>query len=267
MRKFLFLLLVPVLLAGCMARWPEPTEATTETTAAPTVETTTVATTIAATEPATVATTEPGPVYHSGLKADGSFDEGTWFIGDSMTCILVENYLTPMGLIGEANYAGKYGAHVTAFFDGTRMSHYSYNHCAFRPEHEEMTYEAVGAALGEKATAIYIMFGTNYFEYQFSESYSRILDYLLETCPNATIHMQLIPWGHESTVKYEEVNGLLRAIYERYREQGVERLMLIDTFTAIGRNPDEGLIHLAPQGNENWYKAICDHAREQGLSQ
>ncbi len=263
--KAVCLLLVMLMLTACGAP-AEPTVPETTAATEPATEPTTEPATEPTTEPTTVPT-EPPVVLHSGLREDGSFDEGTWFIGDSMTCILVENYLRPHGLLGDANYTGKYGAHITAFFDDTVMSYTSYNHCAFRPEHERMGYDDVAVLLGEQATAIYMMWGTNYTWNAYADAYIEIVDFLLETCPNATIHLELIPWGWDELIRYELVNGWIQEAYAHYQEIGEERVFLIDTFTAIGENTDEHLIHLSEQGNENWYNAIVAHAEANGLVQ
>ena len=267
MRRKILALVLAALLAFAMAACASAPEETVPTTAAP--ETTVPVTTEAATEPTVEETTEPTEpplVLHSGLREDGSFDEGTLFIGDSMTCILVENYLKPNGLLGDANYTGKYGAHITAFFDDTVMSYTSYNHCAFRPEHEGMGYDEVAAQLGEDATAIYMMWGTNFTWNAYADAYIEVTDYLLEVCPNATVHLQLIPYGAPDLIFCDTVNGWIREAYAHYQQIGQERVMLIDTYTAIGKNTDEGHIHLSAQGNENWYNAIVDHAKENNLS-
>lgn len=242
-----------------------------ETTVAPAVQ---EETTIPVTEPATVATepttipTEPQPVLHSGLKEDGTFDEGTWFIGDSMTHILVTDYLKPNNLIGEANYTAKYGSQITAFFGDVKMQYNSYNKCAFNPEFENMEYDEVAQLLGEKATAIYIMWGTNFTWNAYADMYIELAEYLMETCPNATIHLQLIPWaGNNELVRYELVNEWIREAYAHFQEIGEERVMLIDTYEGIGRNTDQGYIHLNNIGNENWYKSILDHAKTHNLAQ
>ena len=250
------LLLAMLLLCACTAP-AEPTVPET-TQIVPTTELATVPTT----EP-----TEPPLVLHSGLREDGSFDEGTWFIGDSMTCILVEDYLEPEGFLGDANYTGKYGAQITAFFDGTVMDPKAIGRCVCRPEHEKLRYEDVAVELGEQATAIYIMFGTNYTWNAYADAYIELTDFLLETCPNATVHLQLIPWGSGKNIKFDRVNEWVREAYAHYQEKGEQRVFLIDTFTAIGRNTDKGYIHLNKQGNENWYNAIVAHAEENNLSQ
>lgn len=233
-----------------------------ESTEAPPVEPT-----VPSTEAPTEESTAPVTVQHSGLKPDGSFDSGTWFMGDSMTCILITDYLKPNNLIGEAVYTGKYGANMFAFFDDTVMSYTSYNKCVFRPEHEGLGYDDVAVLLGEQATAIYMMWGTNYFWTMDANSYIELVDFLLETCPNATIHMQLIPWGLENIVRYDLVNVWIQEAYAHYQEIGEDRVFLIDTYTAIGRNHDSGNIHLNYTGNENWYTAIVEHAKNNNLSQ
>lgn len=269
LKKYVWLLIGLIAILSITACGTEPAETPTtpetvpETTAAtePVTEPTT-----AATEP-TTAPTEPPVVLHSGLREDGSFDEGTWFIGDSMTCILVNNYLRPNELLGDANYTGKYGAHITAFFGETIMDPSFGYKCVFRPEHERMHYYEVAEALGEQATAIYMMWGTNFTWNAYADAYIEIVDFLLETCPNATIHLELIPWGYEKMVEYETVNGWIREAYDHYQQIGEERVFLIDTFTAIGKNHDSGFIHLNDQGNENWYNAIVEHAKTNNLVQ
>ena len=93
------------------------------------------------------------------------------------------------------------------------------------------------------------------------------MDFLLETCPNATIHLQLIPWGYEKYVMFDTVNEWIWEAYAHYQRQGEERVFLIDTFHAIGRNHDSGFIHLNEQGNENWYNAIVAYAEEHGIGE
>lgn len=261
MRKILFILCLCLLLVGCSAEKPTPTtESATVpvTTAAPETEAPTTA-------PTTVPT-EPPVVLHSGLREDGSFDSGTWFIGDSMTCILITDYLMPNNLIGEANYTGKYGTQITAFAD-TKMEYKSYNPCVFNPEFENMTYNDVGRQLGEQVTAIYLMWGTNFTWNAYADMYIGLVDYLLSICPNATVHLQLIPWGAPRVIEFETVNGWIQEAYEHYQQLGEPRVMLIDTYTAVERNTDSGGIHLNYEGNDRWYKAIVAHAEEHNLAQ
>ena len=260
---FLLSLLLLMSMAGCGAKETASTEPGTEATTEPATEPAAEP----STEPPTLPTEPPPPPQHSGLREDGSFDEGTWFIGDSMTCILVRNYLMPNELIGDANYSAKYGEFITGFFGDTVMDPYYGYKIAYRPEHEGMHFYEIAEDLGEQATAIYIMFGTNFAWDCYAEGYIELVDYLLETCPNATIHLQLIPWGYEKYVKFDTVNEWIWEAYAHYQRNGEERVFLIDTFHAIGRNHDSGFIHLNDQGNENWYNAIVEHARINELVQ
>ena len=147
MKRLTALLLAVLLLSGCVGKpaTPTTTEATTvPVTTEPTTEATTEPTTEPATEPTTEpttvpVTTEPAPVLHSGLREDGTFTEGTWFIGDSLTYNLIASYLKPTGRLGDANYTAKCGAKITAFFDGTLMNRTSDGICGYRPEHYGMT--------------------------------------------------------------------------------------------------------------------------------
>lgn len=228
---------------------------------------TTQAVTEATTEP-TTAPTEPSVLLHSGLKEDGSFDSGTLFIGDSMTCILVNDYLKKNDLIGEANYVAKYGTQITAFWKDTiTMLPNMTNRCVYSKNFEGLSYYKAAELLGEDATAIYMMWGTNFTHDATAMSYVEIVDFLLEKCPNATVHLQTVAYGYPKMVFYEQINERIWGAYEYYQELGEERVMLIDTFTAIGKNNDEGGIHLDYTGNENWYNAIVAHAEEHGLSQ
>lgn len=263
----LFLISILVLTAGCNQTAEAETSPSADTSVTRPTEDPAPVYTNPPTDAPTEEPTQAPSMQHSGLKEDGSFDEGTWFMGDSMTCILVTDYLKPNALIGEAVYTGKYGANMTAFFDDTVMSYTSSNMCVFRPEHEGLGYDDVAVLLGEKATAIYMMWGTNYLWTMDADSYIELVDFLLETCPNATIHLQLIPWGREGVIRYDLVNEWIQEAYAHYQDIGEERVFLIDTFTAIGRNHDSGDVHLNYTGNENWYNAIVEHAKANNLSQ
>lgn len=110
-----------------------------------------------------------------------------------------------------------------------------------------------------------MMFGTNYTYDAYADAYIEIVDFLLETCPNATVYLQTIPHGNEEMVRFPIVNEWINEAYAHYQELGEERVRLIDTFTAIGINHDEGYIHLNSVGNENWYNAIVDYAKTNNI--
>ena len=105
MKRIFLLLLCAALLCGCSAH------ASSQSTP-PVTETTVPATTEA---PPSI-----GPVWddtiHSGLREDGTFTEGTLFIGDSLTYGFVLSYLQQYELIGDAKYMAVVGAPLGRFF-------------------------------------------------------------------------------------------------------------------------------------------------------
>lgn len=154
---------------------------------------------------------------------------------------------------------------MTAFFDETiRMGYCADMVCRYSDAFKGMEFDEAAASMGEDATAIYMMWGTNYTPDATAQSYIDIVDFLLEACPNATIHLQLIPYGQN--IAYTAVNERIRGAYDYYQEIGEERVFLIDTYTAIGTSPIDG-VHQGNYGNGNWYQAIVDHAQANGLSE
>lgn len=267
MKKALALLLAAVLLCGCapaeQTPETEPTEATaapTEETQAPTEEPT------EATEAPTEEPTEPPFQLHSGIREDGSFDEGTLFIGDSLTYGMVAIYLPENQFLGDARYIAMPGATILAYFQGPMLSstgYYSY----YSPEFEGLyMYEGVEAA-GEKTTAIYFMMGTNYSKYATDETYIQIVEHMLESCPNATVYIQLVPNDLSSQIDHEIANRRVRNAYEYFQQEGNERVLLIDTQTAIGYHLLGDGIHLNEEGQDCWYHALLAFAKENQIPQ
>ena len=237
----------------------EPTEAPTEAAAQPTTE--------PATEPATEPTTEPTEaelVLHSGLREDGSFSAGTLFIGDSLTYNFTGSYLPENGLLGDAKYTTQCGSQLTVFFGTTKLEYNSQMMTRYSEEFQGMEFDEAAASFGEKAEAIYIMWGTNYTPNATKDDYIAIVDFLLENCPNATIHMQTIPYG--DVIAYKTVNERINGAFAHYQEKGEPRVFLIDTYTAIGNHTVDG-VHLNVTGNTNWYQAIVAHAEANNLSE
>ena len=204
---------------------------------------------------------EDAPILHSGLREDGTFSAGTLFIGDSLTYIFTGSYLRDNGLLGECKYMAKCGSQITAFFDSTILSAGNRMVARYSAEFEGMHFNDAAASLGERAAAIYIMWGTNFTPDASAQTYVDIVNFLLENCPNATIHLQTIPYGD---VNYTEVNKRITDAYDHYAQIGKARVMLIDTFTAIGKHTVDG-IHLDNEGNANWYNAIVQHASSNNL--
>lgn len=267
-------LLILIGCAGCgRKRIPTPTEPSTVpvTTAAPetqaTTEPTTVPTTEAPTEPPTQPPTEPPVILHSGLREDGSFDEGTLFMGDSLTLLFLNHYLKPYGYLGDAKYISQASSQLTVFMDGKSHITCSAVNTLASKEFNGMLFNEAAASLGEKATAIYIMWGTNYTPNASAESYIEIVDFLLENCPNATVHLQLISWADPNIIPCSVINERITGAYNHYQEIGEPRVMLIDTYTAIGQNTISDGVHHNDTARANWYQAIVDHAANNALPQ
>ena len=269
-RSFCILLvLLTVLCAGCGRKAPEapPTQATTAPTTEATTEATEAPATVPetdATEPPTEAPTEPPLVLHSGLREDGSFNEGTLFIGDSLTFQEIYGYMRKHQVVGDARYIAICGSATTAFFDGTRVT-CSAVHTLASEQFDGMLFSEAAISMGEEATAIYLMWGTNFTKDGSAEDYIEILDYLLEHCPNATIHLQTVPFGWAAP--YEKVNGRIQDAYAHYQEIGEERVLLLDTFTGIGKAAASDGVHLNDTGKAKWYETILAHAQELELSE
>ena len=265
----LFLCLVMVL-GGCRQPGNEPSQAL-PTEPAQTTEATQETT--AATEPVTEATQEAtevtegpqwGPEIHSGLRSDGTFNSGTLFIGDSLTYGLVNEYLDRYGFLGEARYMAIVGVPVGVFFNqGIKLGNHGSS--LYSPEFRGMSYCDAVASVGDELTAIYIMLGTNYTHDTTQERYMEIVDYLLETCPNATIHLQLIPYTTNSLVQFENVNEHIRATCRYYQDQGIQRVMFIDTHTAINIYISSDGVHLSSEGKDAWYMALVSHSINNNL--
>ena len=216
--------------------------------------------------PATEPPTEPGPpVLHSGIREDGSFDAGTLFIGDSQTFLFIEHFLKTNGLIGDAKYAVQCGSQVTAFFDTDIRPTVDRNaYYLFSPEFEGLSFSEAATQMGEDATAIYIMWGSNHTQDATAQNYIDIAAYLLEVCPNATVHLETIPRGD---VAYMEVNERIRGAWEYFQSIGEPRVTMVDTFEGIGIYINSDRVHVDPQGREGWYNALVLHAETLGLVQ
>jgi len=251
MKKFVVFLCIAALLCGCSA-------SVSETTAPET----TVPVTTQATVPAEMETQWDDNI-HSGLRPDGTFSAGTLFIGDSLTYGLVKSYLQEYGMLGEAKYMAVVGAPLGRFFSGQTLG--SDSSSAYTDSFFGLSYSQAVAQVGESATAIYMMLGTNYNADTDTEHYIEVVDYLLETCPNATVFLQKIPICGNEAVDVSGVNVSLEETVDHYAAQGVSRVMVIDTFTAIGLSQGYDGIHLNSEGMDAWYLAIMANARNHNL--
>ena len=259
-RLIALMLAVTALLCGCQGQ-PEPaTEPAPPPTEAPTE---------APTEPPTEAPTQPPTDHlHSGIREDGTFAPGTLFIGDSLTAGFFSGYLEPAGLSEDAWVMATPGASPLAFFSGPELmpddGYYSYYSGRFT---EKRMYEGV-AYLGEAATAIYFMMGTNHTEQVTEQTFRDIVAYLLEKCPNATVYLQMIPYSTAPQVDDDLINGLIVAAYEYFAKELQEsRVRLVPTRESIGMNLKSDGVHLTVDGYECWHQCLVDYARENNIPQ
>ena len=192
------------------------------------------------------------------IREDGSFDAGTLFIGDSQTFLFIEHFLKTNGLIGDAKYAVQCGSQVTAFFDTDIRPTVDRNaYYLFSPEFEGLSFSEAATQMGEDATAIYIMWGSNHTQDATAQNYIDIAAY-------ATVHLETIPRGD---VAYMEINERIRGAWEYFQSIGEPRVTMVDTFEGIGIYINSDRIHVDPQGREGWYNALVLHAETLGLVQ
>lgn len=257
-----------LLLSGCASpeaeTQPETTLAapSTQVTTVP-VETTQIPTTVPATE-APTQETQPAAELHSGIRSDGTFNEGTLFIGDSLTYGLVQHYLIYNDLIGDARYMARVGLPLSGFFNHDSLMEPNRG-ALYSKEFYGKTFSKAVAQVGEEITAVYLMLGTNYDTTSNENGYIETVEHLLEHCPNATIYVQLIPYSEQPSVHVEQVNfGILVAV-DSFQAQGIQRVQCIDTLSAIGISQREDGIHLNNEGNQLWYEAILDYAEEHNI--
>lgn len=261
MKRLIALMLLAVLLCGCGKQPALPTEAPTQPpTEAPTE---------APTQPPTEAPTQPDTEdLHSGIREDGSFADGTLFIGDSLTAGFFSGYLEPMGLTRDAWVMAIPGASPLAYFSGPELmpddGYYSYYSGRFT---EKRMYEGV-AYTGRELKAVYFMMGTNHTEQVTEQTYRDIVQHLLDHCPNATIYLQMIPYSTAEQVDEDLINGLIVSAYEYFtKECQQKRVRLVPTHEAIGWNLKNDGIHLTLDGYICWHEYLLSYAKENNIPQ
>jgi hypothetical protein len=263
--KILASLLAVLLLWGCVPKHSQEIPVSTQ----PPTEAPTEAPNEAPTEEPTQAPTEPKPEWllHSGIREDGSFDEGTLFIGDSLTCGFLQSYLAENDLVGDAWYMAMPGAALTAFFNGPRLRYNGQYYSYFSPAFADGTMAEGVEKVGENLTAVYLMMGTNHNDGVTEQLYVDVVGYILECCPNATVYLQRIPWSTSSAVDEDAANGRIQHAYEYYVNQGEIRVRLIDTQTFIDYNLTPDGVHLTWTGQRQWYEALVGYARYHEIPQ
>lgn len=255
----LLLAALSVSLSGCRAEAPAaPTEAPAAIETAPAETPAPITETPA---PADLTPPEAPPVHiQTGVREDGSFDAGTLFVGDSLTMGLVREYLIPNGLIGDAMYAAIGGHAMQQFFrreihlNSKTLQKYG---CVYSARFEKLSLAEAVAEAGGDVTTLYFMMGTNGSTKATVEVYTEMLTYLADSCPNAVIFMETVPYCSSGVSKYEFVNANLREAVENFTAEGHADVYILDTFTAIGEenNTHDGL-HITENGQAAWYDAL-----------
>lgn len=265
--KIIALLLALLLLSGCAAGEAPVSPTEPETTETEPAAPTEPSETVPASQPEETEETEdpqPATALHSGLREDGSFDEGTLLIGDSLTYGFVLQYLTREGYLGDARYMAIVGAPVRNFFSLQTLRASEDYSCVYTPAFQGLNFADSVTLAGESVTAVYYMMGTNYDPEVTPETYVEILDHILTQCPQATVYLQLVPMSTMSYIPYETINEIITKAYDHYAASGETRVQLIDTHTAIGDRLNDG-IHLTLEGQAGWYSAIVDYAKENSI--
>lgn len=98
-----------------------------------------------------------------------------------------------------------------------------------------------------------------------TDKYIEVVDYLLETCPNATVHLQLIPDSFSPLVDYKTVNEQIRQACAHYEQQGIERVLVVQTNIFIGQALGPDGVHLTGDGQDRWYTALVAHKKNNDL--
>ena len=262
MMKFVCFLLAALLLSGCAA----PAAPVPETTTLPDTLPTLPAETSLPQPPETTAPILWDSRIHSGLNPDGTFDAGTLFLGDSLTFGLICQYLMPEKLLGDARFAARVGMPLLGF-SGSSFIMEDDGSSVYSPEFHLASCAQAARIAGDRVTAVYFMLGTNYDACNSPESYIQAVEELLLSCPNATVYLQLIPHSTGALVYEEEVNASIREAHGHFVREGIQRVMLIDTYTGIGENLNPDGIHLNAEGQKNWYETICRFAAENHIPQ
>ena len=267
----LILCLTLALQCGCSqgpdssAAVPGTDSGTTEPTASGQLPSEPVTTEVPETQPEN--STAPNAIsqLHSGILPDGTFTSGTLFVGDSLTYGLVLKYLQPNHLLGEARFITVPSAATAFYFYGRPLDDTQYPYPGYSQEFYNMRmFEAVEAA-GEEVTAIYFMMGTNQTESSSLEIYISIVEHMLQSCPNATVFLELVPFDDSPKVSYEQATQWILEAYDYFQQQGITRVQLIDTQSAIGYNLIHDGIHLSEEGQVLWYQALVAYAAQHGL--
>ena len=125
-------------------------------------------------------------------------------------------------------------------------------------EFYNLTYAQAVKQAGSSVGAVYYMLGTDGPRDVTPESYTAILSYIRECCPEATIYAQTIPYSVGELSDYRAVNSAVLDSVMGLRAAGDGNIYVLDTFSAIGTEHMAGDgLHLTAEGLERWYALIA----------
>ena len=171
-------------------------------------------------------------------------DSRTVLVGDSLTCLLIAQWLRPGNLLGGASYMAAPNSAVNYFFEDwwplEPLEQNTY-YCEASPGLEGMTFaEAVEAPAGTFTRVLFLM-GS-----------------MLENWPEATIYMQTVPDSPTGAVETDRINGVIADAVDEYEAAGETRVKLLDTNSCWGEGCflSDG-IHLTVLGLQKWYEYLA----------
>ncbi len=188
-------------------------------------------------------------------------DSRTVLVGDSLTCMLIAQWLRPGNLLGGAGRIAAPSSAVTFFFEDwwplEPLEQNSY-YCEASPGLEGLSFaEAVEATAGKYTRVLFLM-GSNGSSSTTVEDYTAAVDCMLENWPDADIYMQTVPDSSTGAVATERINGVIAETVAAYEAAGETRVKLLDTNSCwdSGCYLSDG-VHLTMLGLQKWYEYLA----------
>jgi len=205
------------------------------------------------------------PMITGTYKSQGEFSENTLFIGDSLTYELVENYLKPYGMIGEASYMAVPCTTVKYFLAKYWVMTPSEDNCfgvSCNEEFNDLSFPEALAANKDQYKTVFFLLGSNGSSLVTKTQYINAIKLILDNNPGATIYIQTVPNCSNDTVDSDRVNSLIKEAVDYYHSDDCkydgDKVVLLDTNRIWGaKEINEDGVHLTVEGLDAWYKYIC----------